>query len=206
MNSPLLDWNSHLSTPGVTQTSIERRVWHRFWEVSRHTRGQLQCLFNVFRSLHRRERDQFLDGMMSCIETLVGTTAGVPHTSNDWAYQSLTLFIEGIALRFCGNSSSSFTRWARRTGSSSTKKNRRKCGQPSKGGLGGRRSYRAGTGSPARASLGRDFAQREPSVGARLGSIQSVADRATGAPHEPTTYLLSAGTRQSSGFCPTSLG
>lgn len=31
---PLLDWNPHLSAPGVTQTSIERRVWHRLRKVS----------------------------------------------------------------------------------------------------------------------------------------------------------------------------
>ena len=47
-------------------------------------------------------------------------------TSNDWAYQSLTLFIEGISLRLCGSSSSSFTLWANRTGSSSTKKKKKK--------------------------------------------------------------------------------
>jgi len=41
------------------------------------------------------------------------------HTSNDWAYQSFTFLMDGIALRLWGSSSSSFTRWARRTGSSS---------------------------------------------------------------------------------------
>ena len=51
----------------------------------------------------------------------MGKIDEAPLTSNDWAYQSLTLFIEGIALRLCGSSSSSFTRWANRTGSSSVK-------------------------------------------------------------------------------------
>jgi len=32
--SPLLNRNPHLSTPGVTQTSVERWVWHRLREVS----------------------------------------------------------------------------------------------------------------------------------------------------------------------------
>ena len=41
-------------------------------------------------------------------------------TSKDWAYQSLTFWMEGMALRLWGSSSSSLTRWARRTGSSST--------------------------------------------------------------------------------------
>lgn len=40
-------------------------------------------------------------------------------TSNDWAYHSFTLLMEGIALRLWGSWSSSLTRWARRTGSSS---------------------------------------------------------------------------------------
>jgi len=43
-------------------------------------------------------------------------------TSKDWAYQFFTLFIEGIALRLWGSSSSSLTRCARRTGSSSDKR------------------------------------------------------------------------------------
>ena len=40
-------------------------------------------------------------------------------TSNDWAYQFFTFFMDGIALSWWGSSSSSFTRCARRTGSSS---------------------------------------------------------------------------------------
>jgi hypothetical protein len=43
-------------------------------------------------------------------------------TSKDCAYQFLTFFIDGIAWRLCGSSSSSLTRWARRTGSSSVQK------------------------------------------------------------------------------------
>ena len=40
-------------------------------------------------------------------------------TSNDCAYQCLTLVIDGIPLRLCGSSSSSLTLCANRTGSSS---------------------------------------------------------------------------------------
>lgn len=47
------------------------------------------------------------------------TTAGLWHTSNDCAYQSLTLPIEGISLRPSGRSWSSCTRCANRIGSSS---------------------------------------------------------------------------------------
>ena len=42
-------------------------------------------------------------------------------TSNDWAYQFLTLVIEGISPALLGKSSSSFTLCASRTGSSSAR-------------------------------------------------------------------------------------
>jgi hypothetical protein len=59
-NSPLLDWNSHLSVPRVTQTPIERWVWHRLRKMSRRNGGQFKCSLNFLRCLHKWERDQFL--------------------------------------------------------------------------------------------------------------------------------------------------
>lgn len=58
--------------------------------------------------------------MSSCWDVMnrwIGCENGL--ASKDWAYQFLTLLIDGIALKLCGNSSSSFTRCARRTGNSS---------------------------------------------------------------------------------------
>jgi hypothetical protein len=96
----------------------------------------------------------------------------MPHTSNDWAYQSLTLFIEGIALRFCGSSSSSFTRWAKRTGSSSVEKSATGVVSRIKWTFEDIWTHRARTDSHARGSLDWDSARTEPSVAARLRSIQ----------------------------------
>jgi len=100
-------------------------------------------------------------------------------TSNDWAYQSLTLFIEGIVLRLCGSSSSSFTRWARRTGSSSGEKVKSVAWVVSRireDIKNERGTHQARTDSRARGSPGWDSAQTEPFVAARLRSIQLIPD------------------------------
>ena len=59
--------------------------------------------------------------MSSCWDVHMNRWTGLGNglASKDWAYQFLTLLIDGIALKLCGSSSNSFTRWARRTGSSS---------------------------------------------------------------------------------------